>query len=301
MTPRIPRTELFYAFSPHLTPALHVNQNEPVIFETYDCFEGQVRTPEDMLGELDWAHINPATGPIYIEGVKPGDVLKVEIIDLVVDDQSVVVCMPGAGAIGSRIRQTEAVVMPLRDGAVIYKEMFHIPIDPMIGVIGVAPANEEIATGVPDYHGGNMDCTAIRKGSTLYLTAGVEGGLLGCGDLHAVMGDGEIIVTGAETNGEVHLKVSVANLNGLPTPFLEDDDMLATLYSAPSIDDAAQGAIDRMADFLCHFVGMRLNDAGMLMSLAGQLKICQVVDPKRTVRFEFPKRVLAECGYHFNA
>ncbi len=299
MTIRIPRDKVFYAFSPHLIPAAHAHQNELIIFETNDCFEGQVRKPEDMLGELDWAHINPASGPVYIEDVKPGDILKVEITNIVVDDQAVVVCMPGSGAIGDLIRQAEAVIMPIHAGQAVYKNRVKIPIDPMIGVIGVAPATEEIPTGVPDYHGGNMDCTAIRKGATLYFTAGVEGALLGCGDLHAVMGDGEIIVTGAETNGEVHLKVSVMEMKGLPTPFLEDERMIATLYSAPTIDEASDGAIHRMARFLTEFAGLSINDAGMLMSLVGELKFCQVVDPKRTVRFEFPKRVLAEYGYTF--
>jgi len=299
MTIRIPRSKVFYAFSPHLTPVAHARQNEPIIFETNDCFEGQVRKPEDMLGELDWSHINPATGPVYIEDVTPGDILKVEITNIVVDDQAVVVCMPESGAIGDLIRQAEAVIMPIHAGEAIYKNRVKIPIDPMIGVIGVAPSAEDIATGVPDYHGGNMDCTAIRKGVSLYLTAGVEGALLGCGDLHAMMGDGEIIVTGAETNGEVHLKVSVMEMKGLPTPLLEDERMIATLYSAPTIDEASDGAIHRMARFLSEFVGLSINDTGMLMSLVGELKFCQVVDPKRTVRFEFPKQVLADYGYVF--
>ncbi|MEM5776301.1 MAG: acetamidase/formamidase family protein, partial [Anaerolineaceae bacterium] len=239
-------------------------------------------------------------GPVYIEGVQPGDVLKIEIRDIRVDEQSVVVCMPGSGAIGDIIRQTEAVVMPIRDGQAVYKEKVRLPIDPMIGVIGVAPAGgEEIPTGVPDYHGGNMDCTAIRKGATLYLTANVEGALLGCGDLHAVMGDGEIIVTGAETDGQVHLNVSVSPLKDLPTPFLENDEMVAVIFSALTIDEAVDGAVHRMTRFLTEFAGIPLNDAGMLMSLAGQLKFCQVVDPKRTVRFEFPKRILADYGYTF--
>ena len=236
---------------------------------------------------------------MYIEGVQPGDVLRIEIRDIRVDEQSVVVCMPGSGAIGDVIRQTEAVVMPIQNGQAVYKEKVRLPIDPMIGVIGVAPSEGQIATGVPDYHGGNMDCTAIRKGAALYLTANVEGALLGCGDLHAVMGDGEIIVTGAETNGEVHLNVTVSPLKGLPTPFLENDEVVAVIFSALTIDEAVNEAVHRMTHFLTEFAGIPLNDAGMLMSLAGQLKFCQVVDPKRTVRFEFPKRILVDYGYSF--
>ncbi len=299
MTVKISRNQVFYAFAPDLNPVAQADQGEDIILETYDCFEGQVRKPADMLTELDWAHINPASGPVHIRGAKPGDILKVEIKDIRVADQSVVVCMPGAGAIGDLIQQTEAVIMPIKDGVATYKERVELLIDPMIGVIGIAPASESIPNGQPDYHGGNMDCTAVRKGATLDFTVEVEGALLGCGDLHAVMGDGEIIVTGAETNGEVHLKASVVDLPGLPTPFLEDEQMVATLYSAKTIDEATDGAVRRMVTFLTEFAGLSLNDAGMLMSLAGELKFCQVVDPKMTVRFEFPKKALAEYGYVF--
>lgn len=299
MTVKVTRDQIFYAFGPELSAVAQAEQGEDIILETYDCFEGQVRKPADMLAELDWSHVNPASGPVYIQGAKPGDILQVEIQDIQVAEQAVVVCMPGAGAIGEMIKQTEAVILPVKDGMVTYKDKVKLPIDPMIGVIGVAPANESIANGQPDYHGGNMDCTAVRKGATLYFTVEVEGALLGCGDLHAVMGDGEIIVTGAETNGSVHLKASVVDKPGLPTPFLEDEHMVATIYSAKTIDEATKGAIDRMVTFLTEFAGIPLNDAGMLMSLAGELKFCQVVDPKMTVRFEFPKKALAEYGYVF--
>ena len=87
------------------------------------------------------------------------------------------------------------------------------------------------------------------------------------------------------------------DLKGLPTPFVESPELVATIYSAPTTDEAANGAVHRMAQFLTEFVKLPLNDAGMLMSLVGQLKFCQVVDPLKTVRFEFPKWVLAEYGF----
>ena len=78
---------------------------------------------------------------------------------------------------------------------------------------------------------------------------------------------------------------------------IETKDLVAVVYSAPTVDEASQGAIHRMAQFLTDFAGIPLNDAGMLMSLVGQLKFCQVVDPLKTVRFEFPKAVLGSYGF----
>jgi amidase len=88
------------------------------------------------------------------------------------------------------------------------------------------------------------------------------------------------------------------HLKGLPTPFAETDKVVATIYSAQTIDEAANGAIHRMAQFLTDFVKIPLNDAGMLMSLVGELKFCQVVDPLKAVRFEFPKYILEVYGYN---
>ena len=143
-----------------------------------------------------------------------------------------------------------------------------------------------------------MDCNQICQGSSIYLTVQVPGALFGCGDLHAVMGDGEIIATGAETNGEVRVKAQVVDLKGLPTPFLETSEFVSTIASAPSVDEATNQATHAMANFLSNLAGIPINEAGMLMSLVGQLKFCQVVDPQRTVRFEFPKWVLAEYGFN---
>ena len=121
---------------------------------------------------------------------------------------------------------------------------------------------------------------------------------LHAGDFHAAMGDGEIVMCGAETPGEIRFKAKVVeSLKGLPTPFVRNEDVVATIFSAPTLDEAANGAIHAMARFLTDFVKLSINDAGMLMSLAGELKFCQVVDPEKTVRFEFPIAVLKQYGY----
>jgi amidase len=246
---------------------------------------------------LDWAHVNPATGPLFIDGAKPGDVLRIDLLDIQVGQQSSMVTIPGEGALGDVISQMETAILKLEGGQVVFKDKIRVPIRPMIGVIGVAPAEGEVPTGTPGAHGGNMDCTLISAGNRVYFTVGVEGALFGAGDLHAAMGDGEIVVCGAETPGVVRFKADVVDLPGLPTPFVETKDLVATIFSAPTIDEAASGATHNMARFLTDFAGIPLNDAGMLMSLAGQLKFCQVVDPLKTVRFEFPKSILAEYGF----
>lgn len=293
----VSRDKLFYAFHRDLEPVARLQPGDEVVFETHDCFQGQIRTDTDLVATLDWNRTNPATGPVFIEGARPGSILRLDVLDIHVNDQSVMVTIPGEGALGKQIKDMETTILRREGETLVFKERVRIPLAPMIGVIGIAPAEGSVGNGVPGEHGGNMDCTLINKGSRLYLTVQVEGGLLGVGDLHACMGDGEIVVVGGEVAGKVRLRPALVDLPGLPTPFLENAELVATIASHPDLNLAVQAAIDNMSFFLTRFAGLSVNDAGMLMSAAGSLKVCQVVDPAKTARFEFPKAVLNQLGY----
>jgi amidase len=296
MAAHVSRDKVFFAFGPRLVPAARVRQGEEVVLETHDCFQGQLRTEKDLIDSLDWSHVNPATGPVYVEGARPGDILKVDLLEVAVADSSVMVTIPGEGALGDVITTMETAVLARDGGDVVFRGL-RFPRRPMVGVIGVAPAQGEVPTGTPGPHGGNMDCTLIGAGASLYLTVEVDGALFGAGDLHAAMGDGEIVVCGAEAAGSIRFTASVVPLRGLPTPFVETAETVAVIAAAATADEAASAATHAMARFLSEMVGVPLNEAGMLMSLAGRLAFCQVVDPLKTVRFEFPKRVIAEYGF----
>ncbi|MEA5075218.1 MAG: acetamidase/formamidase family protein, partial [Coriobacteriia bacterium] len=276
---------------------LRAQQGEQLHLTTHDCFSGQLKTTADTLETLDWSITNPATGPIYIEGTKPGDVLRVDLHEVKAHGPSVMIAVPGVGALGHLITEEETVILDHTEDTVSYKGKVVVKQKPMLGVIGVAPAEGTVPNSTPGPHGGNMDCTLITSNTRLYLTVAVEGALFGCGDMHAVMGDGEVVVCGAETPGEVTLTPQVVDIPGLPTPFIENDEIVAVIASAETTDEAYKMALDMMHGFLTNVAGIPVNDAAMLMSLVGNLKFCQVVDPLLTVRFEFPKSVLADYGY----
>jgi amidase len=297
MTNDLTRDKAFFAFSPEVAPVLRVAQGEELRIETHDCFSGQLKTSADTLETLDWSITNPATGPVYIEGTKPGDLLRIDLLEVKATGPSVMVAVPGVGTMGDVITEMETTILKHTESTVIFKDRIEVKQKPMLGVIGVAPALGEVPNSTPGGHGGNMDCTLVTSGASLYFTVGVEGALFGCGDMHAVMGDGEVVICGAETPGEVRLTASVVPLEGLPTPFLENDELVAVIASAETVDEAYQMAIHRMVGFLTDVAGLPTNDAAMLMSLVGSLKFCQVVDPLMTVRFEFPKHVLKEYGF----
>ena len=302
---KITRDTVVYAMSPENAPVARVKDGETLIFETMDCFSGQIQKETDQLGTLDWSRINPATGPVYIEGAAPGDTLKVEILRIDLAPQAATVESPDSGITGLAAKEEHTKILPVSEGKVVFNDCITLPEQAMIGVIGTAPAAGAISTGTPDLHGGNMDCKCIGAGTTLYLPVNVEGALLAMGDLHAVMGDGEVCVCGAEIAGEITVRVTVVKRqqcqpgSGLPLPFLVTKDAAMAIYSAPGLDAAAEGTTLRMRSFLIDAVGMQPHEAGMLLSLAADLRICQAVDPNKTCRMELPLSILEKIGYRF--
>lgn len=281
------------------TPAAYAKSGDIVCFETLDCFGCQITSEDQRLGGLDWSGINPATGPLFIEGAAPGDVLKVEILSIELDDHGVMVDGPNEGVMGALLKDEATRILPIENGMAKFNDKLSFPLCPMIGVIGTAPAGDGIDTGTPGAHGGNMDCTRIGAGATLYLPVNVEGALLAMGDLHAVMGDGEVGVCGVEIAGMVTVRVTVLKSCALPTPFLVNDDTAMTIYSAETVDEASIGATLAMHTFLMQELGMSDHEAGMLLSIAGNLCICQIVDPEKTCRMELPRTVTKAYHYQF--
>lgn len=165
----------------------------------------------------------------------------------------------------------------------------------MIGVIGTAPAGEGVNTGTPGDHGGNMDTTAITEGATLYLPVNVKGALLAMGDLHAAMGDGEIMGDALEIPGEVEVTVEVLKDFTLPLPLVENDTHYITIGSHESMEEASKIATNNMVKLITEKTHLTYNQAGMLLSLAGNLCISQVVNPNKTIRMEFSKELLQQA------
>ena len=286
-----------YSFDAGNSIALSISPGDSVRVETMDCFSNQIQSPEDSLEEISWERINPATGPIYVEGAQKGDALKITVEEIKTGEQAVMLTGKSLGVLGHKLEGMHFKVLPARENEIVFDEHTRLPVEPMIGVIGVAPEGEGVNCGTPDVHGGNMDTSLIREKAVVYLPVWVEGGLLALGDLHAAMGDGEVCVSGAEVAGEVQLKVELIKDLSLPTPLVTDDHILAVIYSQKSLDEAANGTVEIMADLICSRTELTTEDAIMLLSAAGNLRISQVVDPLKTVRFEIPRSILANYNF----
>ena len=286
-----------FSFDKDLEPVLKVPSGETVRIRTKDCFGNQLQGPEDQLSEIDWEAINPATGPIYVEGAVAGGTLKVHIDNIELDAQTSSCTGKDEGVCGDRFSDWATHFCKVEDGKVVWDERLRIPLAPMIGVIGVAPEGEPVNCGTPGKHGGNMDNTAIAAGATLYFPVAVDGALFGCGDMHAVMGDGEVSVSGAEVAGYATVTLTALPELSVPNPLIENETHFGIIVSAESLDKAAELAVQQMVDLLASRTNESEADLVMLLSLVADVRVCQMVDPEKTVRFMVPKYVLDAIGF----
>lgn len=296
---RISGEHTVLAFGPDIKPVATAKDGAIVEFETLDCFANQVKEDWMRMADIDESNANPATGPLYVEGAMPGDTLKVEILKMELGPKAVIIELPDEGVTGPATGAEAVKIAEVKDDVLVFSDSLELPLSPMIGVIGTANSREVVNTETPEYHGGNLDCIHIGEGSVVYLPVMVEGGLLGMGDLHACMGDGEVGVSGAEVPGVVTVRVSVIKGRKLPLPFVVSGDICMTMCSCETLDEASEKAVLQMRDFLINCAGMEAAEAGMLLSLVGHLRINQVVNPKKTCRMEMPMSIIGKLGYEF--
>ncbi|HDX9610228.1 TPA: acetamidase/formamidase family protein [Bacillus toyonensis] len=271
---RIHKDDIIYAMSPENKPCMEVEIGSRLIFETYDCFENQIDSEDVAFQELDWNRINPATGPVYINGAEPGDILVVTIEKIKIAEQGVLTTGANLGVMGEELNENTVKIVPIHNEHVLFSNELQIPINPMIGVIGTAPKEESISCGTPHDHGGNMDCKEIKEGTTLLLPVNVP--------------------------GEVTVTVQIIKGNKWPLPMAIQKEKIMTIASEKLLDDAANRAVRNMVIFLHEELEMPKADATLLLSAAGNLKVCQVVDPLKTARMELGMDYVEKLGFNLS-
>lgn len=289
---------VIYIFEPEMTPVGSVHPGERFTVDTHDCFHEQIFQEDQTLSEIDYERLNPATGPIYIEGAEPGDLLKLTIHNIRIAENGVAMVVPGEGVLGDSVKEGIIRILPIQDGLCRFAG-FEFPIKPMIGVIGVAPSKASGSWGTvsPWMHGGNMDTSEMTSGTVLYLPVQAQGALLALGDCHAVMGDGELCFTGLEVQARVELTANIIRHAAQKWPMLETPDAYMVIASGDTIDEAIREATQQAIELLRQALVLSFEEAYMLASLYVDLKFCQVVDPKKTIRASIPKFVLTNLQF----
>ena len=302
-------------------PVVSVRPGTVVSTWTLDCFAGRVRSTSDLVSQVcDPRYLNPQTGPFFIEGAEPGDTLAVHFRSIRPrETRGFSTTVPLFGSL-TATHLTAMLHDPLpertwvyeldRDAGVVRYEALDsdftvdLPLDPMHGTVGVAPALGEVRSSLaPGDWGGNMDTPEMRAGTTCYLGVNVEGALLSLGDGHARQGEGETCGVAVECAMDTEFAVDVIK-GGPPTawPRLEDDEFLMTTGSARPLEDAFRIAHTELVGWVRQLTGLSSMDAYQLVSQTALSPVANVVDTNYTVVAKLAKRYLrgavAMSGLH---
>ncbi|MGB5357989.1 MAG: acetamidase/formamidase family protein, partial [Eudoraea sp.] len=239
--------------------------------------------------------VHTITGPIYVEGAEVGDVLAVELLDLEPGDWGWTLMEPEFGFLAGEHESAMIKTYKLdkENNLVHFSDNISIPMRPFPGVMGVAPNTEEmLVTFPPRANGGNMDDPNMVKGVTVYFPVFVKGALFSIGDTHAVQGLGEVVGTAVECDMRIRFRLSVLKDKKIEEPQYESKDYYATTGFGTTIDEAAMKATRYMVEHISTNYNMSWEEAYMLCSLIGDLKIAEVVDlPNMLVTMHIPKSV----------
>jgi formamidase len=282
-----------------IEPALRVAPGDTIEIEVANSSGGQLdrdSTAADLL-TLDFSQVNPVTGPIAVDTAEPGDSLLIEVLDISVKDWGWTANIPGFGLLAGQFPEPHLRFSTVAGGAIDFLDGVELAALPMIGTIGLAPADGQVLPMVPPHRqGGNMDIRQVTAGSRLALPVGVAGGLLSLGDTHAAMGDGEVCGTGIEISSTVTVRLDVVKGRTIPAAVLETDGRAArsgpSLIAAgigPDLWQAARDATSSLIDQLVQRTGLAAVDAYLLASVTADMHVAEIVDmPNVVVAMHFP-------------
>ena len=273
----VPANKTTFSFGPDAEPVLRVRPGEVVRFETSPepaerLFAAGARWTE----AIDVRAINAVTGPVFIEGVMPGDAVSVEVLAIEPRDWGWNAAIPGFGLLDGLIPEPMLKRLPIRNGEVIVSERLRLPLRPMIGCLGLAPAEGETSTLSPAMPwAGNYDLTQIAAGATVLFPAQVPGGLFSLGDLHAAMGEHEATFVAIECAGSVTVRLDVRPGMALETPRIETADRIFVIGLSPCGDySAARIQVARLLyELLTQEAGLTPQEAYVAISGRGDLTL----------------------------
>lgn len=275
---RVGRDRVQHAYDPATAPVTTVRSGDEVVFATQDARGGALLDrPTGMPYELPRPiedRGNPVTGPVAVADAAPGDALVVDVLGIALQGPG---WCGGHAHVGpvprGRIPRPVGRTCEVADGRVVFGPGLSLPVRPMVGCVGTAPAGEAVPTRLAGRHGGNMDQPVVAEGAQVWLPVWVPGALLSIGDVHAAQGDGELSGVALEIPAEVTVRVDLMRGAGLSWPWVVTADGRAVVCTvAPTWPEARAHAVDAALGALERRFGLEPGDALALVSLVGDLR-----------------------------
>ena len=299
-------TKFQRAFSPFVAPVLHIKSGDSVHTTTVDAGGRDSKSMVRVLGG------NPETGPFYVDGAYPGDILKVKLIhlglnrDWAASDDALVSRATGADLARDMKYEPNEVLWKLdreRGLAMLqnpgeHMKTFAVPVKPMLGCVATAPGTfgQPVPAGDSASFGGNMDFNEVGEGTTLYLPVNVPGALLYVGDGHALQGDGELNGNALETSMDVEFSVEVLKDKKIGTPAIETDQYFQFMGLAGSVDEALKDATESLTRWLMDEYKLTPSESAVLIGSSIEYRVSELADRNAGVVARLRKDRLAMLG-----
>ena len=292
-----------HVLGPYAEPIASVRPGETVVVHTVDCFDGRLTGEDQVPSAVLGPHLNPVTGPIWIDGAEPGDTLAVQIVDIrAARDWAVSCLLLDCGRLAPT-HETPSLAAPLPErvwlyhrtssGGFAWRDRWEVPWSPFFGTIGTAPELEVVSSASPGCHGGNMDVRDVTIGDTLYLPVRVPGALFFVGDSHAAQGQGELAGPALEIEAYGTFRFSLIKGRQIAWPRIETPDTVKTVGSARPMEDAARIAYREVVAWLEADFGYDRLDAYQLLTRVGGLYVANMVNTTYSLVASCPKRYLS--------
>ena len=290
-----PKGNYNFVFSSYPQPIARVAPGEEVTLVTTDAFMGLIQSENDSLDEMRRKRPgpNPQTGPVYIEGARAGDTLKVHITSIEPGRDWAASCVHKAFGGLTPNKYTRMINVGQSEKIYIYRfekeagadgtlmlrrdDYLRFPWKPFMGTIATAPAMEAVSALTPFENGGNMDAPDVKPGNIIYLPVSVDGAYFFTGDCHACQGDGELCGTALEISAKVTLKFELIKGKKITWPRIESPDEYMVVGSARPMEDAARIAYAELIEWMEEFGWDRI-DAYQALTQAGKLSCANMVD-----------------------
>lgn len=274
---RLGRPAVHYDWDARRPAALWVDSGDVVELDLPSGEDDQLGSDStaDDLARLDWSRLHALVGPIGVHGLLPGETLQIDLLDLLPASSGFVMHRPGVGVLDSPAPYLRVLDI---DGGVARFGDIELRTSPMLGVVGVVPAESRASTRPPGLHGGNLDCSRLRRGASLLLPVFFEGGLASFGDPHALQGDGEVCVTGLECAMTAQVRLVRREDLAVSAPIIEDASALHFLGHGTNFELAATMALQSAVEWLQGRFDLEFPDAYALASLTVDLGVAQMVN-----------------------
>jgi amidase len=310
-----------YAFDWRDEPLLRVRPGESFEIETFDASTGYFKSPQDKAiparrpgFDRTPPTANPIGGPVSLEGAERGDVLVIEIEDILVEDYSWVAIGPRRGPLGESTRWPELsadyttkifrhTLGPSgtrRDGTLHFSDKISWPITPFVGTIGVCP-DREVATSMDGQGpwGGNLDIRDVAPGNRILVPIYHPGALFYLGDVHASQGDTEFTGTAAETQATVRVRLGLIKQKKIPWMRIEKPGSIVSVYADKPLENAVETATINLMDWLIAEHNFSPTDAYCLVSTCPDFRIniyqmCKLAKLSFVAGAEIPKRYITQ-------